>query len=121
MRLMRIGTTGNEIPVIIDDEGKAYDLRPVTSDIDGAFLETWAHRLDDLDVAGLPHVSVEGKRIGAPIARPGAVIGVGLNYAAHAAESGLPAPERPIIFFKHPQHRGGAQRRRRDPTRRPAR
>jgi len=102
MRLMRIGTTGNEIPVIIDDEGKAYDLRPVTSDIDGAFLETWAHRLDDLDVAGLPHVSVEGKRIGAPIARPGAVIGVGLNYAAHAAESGLPAPERPIIFFKHP-------------------
>ena len=102
MRLMRIGTTGNEIPVIIDDEGKAYDLRLVTSDIDGAFLETWAHRLDDLDVAGLPHVSVEGKRIGAPIARPGAVIGVGLNYAAHAAESGLPAPERPIIFFKHP-------------------
>ena len=102
MRLMRIGTTGNEIPVIIDDEGKAHDLRPVTSDIDGAFLETWAHRLDDLDVAGLPHVSVEGKRIGAPIARPGAVIGVGLNYAAHAAESGLPAPERPIIFFKHP-------------------
>ena len=102
MRLMRIGTTGNEIPVIIDDEGKAHDLRPVTADIDGAFLETWAHRLDDLDLTGLPPVSVEGKRIGAPIARPGAVIGVGLNYAAHAAESGLPAPERPIIFFKHP-------------------
>jgi 2-keto-4-pentenoate hydratase/2-oxohepta-3-ene-1,7-dioic acid hydratase in catechol pathway len=102
MRLMRIGTPGNETPVIVDDEGQAYDLRPVTADIDGTFLETWAHRLDELDLTGLPRGSVDGKRIGAPIARPGAVIGVGLNYAAHAAESGLPAPERPIIFFKHP-------------------
>lgn len=102
MRLMRIGTAGNEIPVIIDDEGQAYDLRPVTSDIDGSFLQTWAHQLEELDLTGLPYVSLEGKRIGAPIARPGAVVGVGLNYAAHAAESGLPEPERPIIFFKHP-------------------
>ena len=102
MRLMRIGSPGNENPVIVDDEGQAYDLRPVTADIDGTFLETWAHRLDELDLTGLPRGSVDGKRIGAPIARPGAVIGVGLNYAAHAAESGLPAPERPIIFFKHP-------------------
>ncbi|CAH0276360.1 Ureidoglycolate lyase [Arthrobacter sp. Bi83] len=102
MRLMRIGTAGNEIPVIIDDEGQAYDLRPVTADIDGGFLQTWAGQLDELDLTGLPRVAMEGKRIGAPIARPGAVIGVGLNYAAHAAESGLPLPERPIIFFKHP-------------------
>lgn len=102
MRLMRIGTPGNETPVIVDNEGQAYDLRPVTADIDGAFLETWAHQLDELDLTGLPRASIEGKRIGAPIARPGAVIGVGLNYAAHAAESGLPVPERPIIFFKHP-------------------
>jgi 2,4-didehydro-3-deoxy-L-rhamnonate hydrolase len=102
MRLMRIGKAGFEIPVIIDDEGQAYDLRPVTADIDGGFLQTWARQLDELDLTGLPRVTIEGKRIGSPIARPGAVIGVGLNYAAHAAESGLPLPERPIIFFKHP-------------------
>jgi 2-keto-4-pentenoate hydratase/2-oxohepta-3-ene-1,7-dioic acid hydratase in catechol pathway len=102
MRLMRIGTAGNEVPVVIDDTGQAYDLRPVTPDIDGEFLRTWALQLNELDLTGLPPVSIEGQRIGAPIARPGAVIGVGLNYAAHAAESGLPVPERPIIFFKHP-------------------
>ena len=102
MRLMRIGPAGAEVPVVLDDEGRAYDLRPVTRDIDGDFLETWAGQLGDLDLSGLPRVTVEGRRIGAPIARPGAVIGVGLNYAAHAAESGLPVPERPIIFFKHP-------------------
>ncbi|KRE67526.1 hypothetical protein ASG92_14595 [Arthrobacter sp. Soil736] len=101
MRLMRIGPAGAEIPVVLDDEGRAYDLRPVTRDIDGDFLESWAE-LGELDLTGLPQVTVEGRRIGAPIARPGAVIGVGLNYAAHAAESGLPVPERPIIFFKHP-------------------
>ena len=102
MRLMRIGPAGNEVPVVIDDNGQAYDLRPVTQDIDGDFLAAWAGQLTDLDLSGLPRATLDGKRIGAPIARPGAVIGVGLNYAAHAAESGLPVPERPIIFFKHP-------------------
>jgi 2-keto-4-pentenoate hydratase/2-oxohepta-3-ene-1,7-dioic acid hydratase in catechol pathway len=102
MRLMRIGPAGQEMPVVIDDDDQAYDLRPVTQDIDGHFLQNWTGQLPDLDLTGLPRVTLDGKRIGAPIARPGAVIGVGLNYAAHAAESGLPVPERPIIFFKHP-------------------
>ncbi|WP_427017558.1 fumarylacetoacetate hydrolase family protein [Pseudarthrobacter sp. P1] len=102
MRLMRVGPAGAEVPVLVDDGGTGYDLRPVTADVDGAFLDSWAQRLGDLPLAGLERYDLAGKRIGPPIARPGAVIGVGLNYAAHAAESGSPLPERPIIFFKHP-------------------
>lgn len=102
MKLMRIGRAGTEVPVFVDDDGSGYDLRPVTADIDGAFLESWAHRLKDLPLARLKPYDLAGKRIGAPIARPGAVIGVGLNFDAHAVESGSPRPERPIVFFKHP-------------------
>lgn len=45
---------------------------------------------------------MEGLRIGAPVARPTAVVCIGQNYAAHAAESGSLPPEHPVIFFKHP-------------------
>ncbi|WP_139006802.1 fumarylacetoacetate hydrolase family protein [Arthrobacter crystallopoietes] len=102
MKLMRIGEAGQEVPVFVSTEGQAYDLRPVTADIDGAFLENWTHRLDELPFEALAPIDTAGLRIGAPIARPGAVLGIGLNYAGHAAESGNPIPERPIVFYKHP-------------------
>ncbi|MFD1210624.1 fumarylacetoacetate hydrolase family protein [Arthrobacter sp. GCM10027362] len=102
MRLMRIGDWGQEVPVLMTADGQAYDLRPVTRDIDGSFLESWAHRLDSLNLQGLEPYDIGTRRIGAPIARPTAVVGIGLNYAAHAAESGDPVPERPVVFFKHP-------------------
>jgi len=47
-------------------------------------------------------VDIDGQRIGAPLARPGAVVCIGQNYAAHAAESGDPPPRYPFFFFKHP-------------------
>jgi 2-keto-4-pentenoate hydratase/2-oxohepta-3-ene-1,7-dioic acid hydratase in catechol pathway len=62
--------------------------------------------LDDLRAAvkeaALPTMDVTGQRIGAPVARPTAVICIGQNYAAHAAESGAEPPTIPIVFFKHP-------------------
>lgn len=82
-----------------------YDLSGLTSDIDGTFLANagLARAREALDRGSLP--MLEGAadlRTGAPVARPGAVICIGLNYAEHAAESGTEPPERPVVFLKHP-------------------
>lgn len=104
MRLLRVGERGAEAPVLQDDHGHCYDLRPLTADIDGAFLARGGieEARAALERGQLPERSIEGERLGAPIARPAAVVCIGQNYAAHAAESGSPPPEVPIIFFKHP-------------------
>lgn len=102
-KFMRLGSFGSEIPVIDSGDGVLRDLRSLTADIDGAFLES-----DGLSrarqIAGeLPELEGAAElRVGAPIARPGAVLCIGQNYAAHAAESGNAAPTVPILFFKHP-------------------
>ncbi len=103
MRLMRIGQPGLERPVLVAADGKHHDLRPVTGDIDGAFLAALAEDPSLVpDPASLPETSIEGERVGAPVARPSAVLCIGQNYAAHAAESGAEPPERPILFYKSP-------------------
>lgn len=107
MRFMRLGPATEEIPVVSID-GTHYDLRPLTSDINGEFLSSGSEKVIDQVQAAfaqgrLPELEdSESLRISSPIARPTAVICIGQNYAAHAAESGSPAPEIPIIFFKHP-------------------
>jgi 2-keto-4-pentenoate hydratase/2-oxohepta-3-ene-1,7-dioic acid hydratase in catechol pathway len=86
--------------------GNSYlDLRPITADVDGAFLASQpVERATTATAAGqlhpLPHA--DALRVGSPIARPGAVICVGMNYAAHAAESGSAPPKDPVVFLKHP-------------------
>ncbi len=104
MYLMRLGQPGAERPAVRTGDGTVYDLSPLTDDIDGAFLEgAGLDRVRDaLAAGGLPTVDIAGQRVGPPVARPGAIICIGQNYAAHAAESGAPPPESPIIFFKHP-------------------
>ncbi|MBK1786309.1 fumarylacetoacetate hydrolase family protein [Prauserella cavernicola] len=104
MKLARLGPLGEERPVVLDG-GKTYDLGSVTADIDGAFLASGG--LDTVRTAlaagELPELEGAGaQRVGAPIARPSAVVCVGMNYAAHAAESGAQPPERPILFLKTP-------------------
>jgi 2-keto-4-pentenoate hydratase/2-oxohepta-3-ene-1,7-dioic acid hydratase in catechol pathway len=86
-------------------EGQFYDLRPLTAEIDGSFLAGGGiDRARDAVGAGeLPILEdAENLRTGAPVTRPAAIICIGQNYAAHAAESGSPPPESPIVFFKHP-------------------
>jgi 2,4-diketo-3-deoxy-L-fuconate hydrolase len=102
MRLMRIGATGAERPIVCDDEGNAYDLTPVTGDIDATFLSNdgIGRTRAALAAGALVRIDIEGERVGAPITRPGAVICIGQNYAAHAAESGNQPPKVPIVFFK---------------------
>jgi 2,4-diketo-3-deoxy-L-fuconate hydrolase len=101
---MRVGALGAERPVVLDDDDSAYSLAGLTSDIDGAFLASdgIARVREALTSGALPPDDIAGERIGAPIARPSAVVCVGMNYAAHAAESGAAPPERPVLFFKHP-------------------
>lgn len=104
MKLARLGAPGSEIPVVIDGD-RNLDLRTVTSDIDGDFLATdfRARVTAALDAGELPELPGAAElRVGAPIARPSAVICVGMNYAAHAAESGSEPPKIPIIFLKTP-------------------
>lgn len=103
MELMRLGEPGREIPVATED-GKFFDLRSVTADIDGGFLARGGIAKARAAVAaGLPELEgAASLRVGAPIAKPGAVLCIGQNYAAHAAESGDAPPSIPILFFKHP-------------------
>jgi 2-keto-4-pentenoate hydratase/2-oxohepta-3-ene-1,7-dioic acid hydratase in catechol pathway len=108
-KFLRLGPVGSEIPAVDTGDGVVRDLRPLTADIDGAFLERDGLRLARAAASDLP--VLEGAadlRVGAPIARPAAVLCIGQNYAAHAAESGSPAPTVPILFFKHPNTVVGA-------------
>jgi 2-keto-4-pentenoate hydratase/2-oxohepta-3-ene-1,7-dioic acid hydratase in catechol pathway len=104
VKLLRVGAPGEERPAVRTDEGRLLDLSCVTSDVDGAFLAS-----DGIDraraavAAGtLPALDADGLRIGPPIARPGKIVCVGLNYRDHAAETGAAIPERPVVFMKDP-------------------
>ncbi|KAB1866306.1 fumarylacetoacetate hydrolase family protein [Microbacterium algeriense] len=103
MELLRLGSPGLERPFVRDGD-TVYDLASLTPDIDGTFLgaDGIARVRAALDRDELPAADVEGLRIGAPVARPTAVVCIGQNYAAHAAESGAEPPAHPVIFFKHP-------------------
>lgn len=104
MKLARLGDPGSEIPVVITEKS-TFDLRSITQDIDGAFFESGgiAAAAEALASGTLPELpDADTLRIGAPIARPSAVLCIGMNYAAHAAESGSEPPEVPIIFLKTP-------------------
>jgi 2,4-didehydro-3-deoxy-L-rhamnonate hydrolase len=103
MKLGRLGPEGLEQPVAYD--GRYLDLRPVTAEIDGAFLSSGGlDRIREaLDAGTLPDLDgADELRVGPPIARPGAVLCIGLNYIAHAAESGAQQPEHPVLFLKPP-------------------
>lgn len=103
MKFARVGTAGAEIPVVLTDDA-AYDLRPLTADIDGAFLAAdGVKRARDAVAAGtLPAIEVDGVRRGAPVARPGKVVCIGLNYRDHAEETGAALPAEPVVFMKDP-------------------
>jgi 2-keto-4-pentenoate hydratase/2-oxohepta-3-ene-1,7-dioic acid hydratase in catechol pathway len=104
MQFIRVGEPGAERPVVVDDAGVSYDLTPLTADIDGAFLASGgiAATRSALAEKRLPAIDVTGLRLGAPVARPHAVWCIGMNYAAHAAESGAEPPSVPVLFFKTP-------------------
>lgn len=101
---MRIGPVGRERPVVHTDLDTYHDLSRLTPDIDGAFLadDGIPRTRQALDRGELPSIDVTGVRLGPPITRPSAIVCVGMNYAAHAAESGAAPPTEPVIFYKAP-------------------
>ena len=104
MEFLRLGPVGEELPAVRQG-GVVYRLDSLTKDIDGPFLaadglQRAAEALRAGELAVLE--GAEDLRVGAPITRPQAVLCIGQNYAAHAAESGAEPPSVPIVFFKHP-------------------
>ncbi|MBM3482261.1 MAG: fumarylacetoacetate hydrolase family protein [Alphaproteobacteria bacterium] len=106
MKLMRVGEVGAERPAVRLSDGRVVDVSARFKAFDGAFLGSGGiDKLRDAlakDAGAFPAVDVSKNRIGAPIARPGNIIAIGLNYADHAREAGMEIPKEPIVFFKAP-------------------
>ncbi len=100
MKLLRYGPAGAEKPGLLDADGTIRDLSGHVADIDGdAISPEGLQRLSALDPASLP--AVPGTpRLGPCVGGISKLICVGLNYADHAEESGLPIPEEPVLFSK---------------------
>ena len=100
MKLVRYGQPGKEKPGLIDAEGRLRDLSGVIADVTPEHLSDKAlAKLARLKADKLPLVKGK-KRFGPPVSRVGKFIAIGLNYADHAAESGMPIPKEPIVFMK---------------------
>jgi len=100
MKLLRYGAPGAEKPGLLDQGGSLRDLSGITADIDGAFLASPAFgELKRMDWSQLPQVAGT-PRLGPCVGRIGKFVCIGLNYADHAAESGMAIPQEPIVFNK---------------------
>ena len=107
MKFLRVGPAGQEKPAIMDKTGVVRDLSSILSDISPATIASGAvEKAGQSDLAALPALD-SNLRIGAPLATTGHFIAIGLNYADHAAESGLPIPAEPIVFSKAPSTLSG--------------
>ncbi len=95
MKFLRYGPPGEERPGVVDQDGRMRDLSDMMSDLSGANLA----RLGRVTPENLPRV--EGApRLGPPVGGVGKVLCIGLNYSDHAAETGMAAPDEPILFLK---------------------
>jgi len=100
MKLLRVGTKGNERPAILDKNGKIRDLSSQIKDLipDNLNFETIL-KLKNIDLEKLPELS-KTDRIGPCVGKPGKFVAIGLNYSDHAAETGAKVPSEPIVFMK---------------------
>lgn len=102
MKLLRVGNSGQERPCVIGSDGVVRDASSICTDfgpstLSPEFLQELSGKL-----ASLRPIATDGKRLGAPMTRPGKIICIGLNYRNHAKESGMEIPNEPIIFMKAP-------------------
>jgi 2-keto-4-pentenoate hydratase/2-oxohepta-3-ene-1,7-dioic acid hydratase in catechol pathway len=105
VQLLRLGEPGSERPFVRASDGTLHDLTSLTSDIDGGFLaaDGIARTAAALENGALPVVEESSDvRVGSPIAQPGKVVCIGLNYRRHAEETGAAIPGEPVVFMKAP-------------------
>lgn len=103
MKLIRFGTAGNEKPGIELEDGTRLDISSFAEDYNEEFFgEGGIERLKDwfkINEKNCPKIAND-IRLGPPLTRPSKIVCVGLNYAQHAAESGMAVPTEPVLFFK---------------------
>jgi 2,4-diketo-3-deoxy-L-fuconate hydrolase len=103
MKLIRFGPKGHEKPGVLWHDDSRLDLTPFFEDWNSEFFAgDGLQRLEEAVAKNRPFLGVvhESERWGAPVARPGKVICIGLNYSDHAVESNMPVPAEPIVFLK---------------------
>ncbi|MFB6526612.1 fumarylacetoacetate hydrolase family protein [Streptomyces sp. NPDC056399] len=106
MRVLRVGEAGAERLAVLDGAGGLLDASGIADDIDHRSLADGAlDRIAEAAAAGaLPVLDrpADRIRVGAPVARPGKVVCIGLNYRDHAEETGAELPAEPVVFMKDP-------------------
>ncbi|HEX4723820.1 MAG TPA: fumarylacetoacetate hydrolase family protein [Pseudonocardiaceae bacterium] len=103
MKLVRVGPQGEERPAVLGADGRWFDISEVSADLDGVFLagDGIAQVSEHLARNDLPSVDAP-TRFGPPVARPGKIVCIGVNYRSHADETALSVPTEPVLFLKAP-------------------
>ena len=103
MKIARFGKIGSERPAVMISESRAVYVDSLIKDWNRDELEAGAlKKVRAADLSALESFDIAGLRIGSPVARPTKLICIGLNYARHAAESGMTPPPEPVVFMKAP-------------------
>lgn len=107
IRLFRFGPIGQEKPGVLLKEGSdelALDVSSLCADFNETFFATLGidglRRILEAKAGSYPELDLSGLRLGSPVARPSKILGVGLNYRAHALETGTAVPLDPKLFMK---------------------
>jgi len=103
MKIARFGHIGSELPAVMVNQTQAVYVDHLIKDWNRDELVAGAlDKVKSADLSSLAPFDIAGLRIGSPVARPTKLICIGLNYARHAAESGMTPPPEPVVFMKAP-------------------
>tara|TARA_Y100000746_G_scaffold135966_1_gene116486 strand:- start:306 stop:1148 length:843 start_codon:yes stop_codon:yes gene_type:complete len=100
MKLLRVGEFKNEIPAILDENNKIRNISSYLNDLNPQSLNfDTLDKIKKIDFETLPEID-PSIRIGSCISNPGNFFAIGLNYKAHAEETGAKPPDFPVVFNK---------------------
>ena len=103
MKIARFGQIGSERPAVMVNQTQAVYVDHLIKDWNRDELVAGAlEKVKGADISSLAPFDIAGLRVGSPVARPTKLICIGLNYARHAAESGMTPPPEPVVFMKAP-------------------
>jgi 2-keto-4-pentenoate hydratase/2-oxohepta-3-ene-1,7-dioic acid hydratase in catechol pathway len=103
MKIARFGAIGSERPAVMLNQSQAIYVDHLIKDWNRSELEAGAvEKVKSANLSSQTPFDIAGLRIASPVARPTKLICIGLNYARHAAESGMTPPPEPVVFMKAP-------------------